>query len=304
MEKQEFKKYMHIERFGTPETNGIENGMCYVFPKIDGTNSQLWFVETKDRMIRQLFAGSRNRQLELDNDNAGFYNWAIEQKNIWDFFNKYPNLRLYGEWLVPHSLKTYKENAWRNFYVFDVMDGENYLPYEGYKELLEPFGIEYIPAICKVENPTYERLIAQLEKNGYLIEDGKGVGEGIVIKNYNYKNKFGRQTWAKIVTNEFKAKHQKTQITEIKEAKIIEEEICKKYVTKSLIEKELAKIENENGGDWSSKFIPRLINTVFYCLVKEESWNFVKEFKNPTIDFNRLSYFCTQQIKKNMQNLF
>ena len=42
----------------------------------------------------------------------------------------------------------------------------------------------------------------------------------------------------------------------------------KYIVTKSLIEKEKAKIENENYGDWSSKFIPRLINTVFYCLVK------------------------------------
>lgn len=296
----EFLKYQHVERFGTPETNGIENGMCYVFPKIDGTNSQLWF----DKKTGSLYAGSRNRKLEFDNDNAGFYDWACNQDRHFYFFREFPNLRLYGEWLVPHSLKTYKDTAWRNFYVFDVMDGENYLPYEEYKKLLEPFGIEYIPAICKVENPTYERLIAQLEKNGYLIEDGKGIGEGIVIKNYNYKNKFGRQTWAKIVTNEFKAKHQKTQITEIKEAKIIEEEICKKYVTKSLIEKEFAKIENENGGDWSSKFIPRLINTVFYCIVKEESWNFVKEFKNPTVDFKRLSYFCTQQIKEQMPNLF
>ena len=294
----EFLKYQHVERFGVPETNGIENGMCYVFPKIDGTNAQLWW----DNEIYggRLLAGSRNRQLELDNDNAGFYDWACNQDRHFEFFRKHPNLRLYGEWLVPHSLKTYKENAWRNFYVFDVMDGENYLPYEEYKELLEPFGIEYIPAICKVENPTYDRLIAQLEKNGYLIEDGKG----IVIKNYNYKNKYGRVTWAKIVTNEFKAKHQKTQITEIKEAKIIEEEICKKYVTKSLIEKEKSKIENENNGDWSSKFIPRLINTVFYCLVKEESWNIVKEFKNPTVDFKRLSYFCTQQIKEQMPLLF
>ena len=298
----EFLKYQHVERFGTTETQGIENGMCYVFPKIDGTNGQLWIQQTKDGMIK-LCAGSRNRQLELDNDNAGFYIWACEQDNIMLFFRKYPNLRLYGEWLVPHSLKTYEEKAWRNFYVFDVMDGERYLPYEEYAALLEPFGIEFIPPLCKVENPSYERLISQLEKNGYLIEDGKGIGEGIVIKNYNYKNKYGRVTWAKIVTNEFKAKHAKCQVTEIKESKIIEQEICEKFVTKSLIEKELAKIETECGG-WSSKYIPRLINVVFYCLVKEECWNFVKEFKNPTIDFKRLQFFCTQQIKAEIPNVF
>ena len=292
----EFLKYQHVERFGTTETNGIENGMCYVFPKIDGTNAQVW----KNGI---LMAGSRNRELSLENDNADFYKWVLEQDNIDLFFCKYPHLRLYGEWLVPHSLKTYEEKAWRNFYVFDVMEGERYLPYEEYAALLEPFGIEFIPPLCKVENPSYERLISQLEKNGYLIEDGKGIGEGIVIKNYNYKNKYGRVTWAKIVTNEFKAKHAKCQVTEIKESKIIEQEICEKYVTKALVEKELAKIENECG-DWSSKYIPRLINTVYYCLITEECWNFVKEFKFPNVDFKRLQFFCTQQIKTQMPVLF
>jgi hypothetical protein len=292
----EFEKYQHVERFGTTETNGIEYGMCFVFPKIDGTNSQLW-------MNGGLHAGSRNRELSLDNDNAGFYNWAVNQLQLLNFFHAYPNLRLYGEWLVPHTLKTYQKTAWNNFYVFDVMNGEEYLPYDEYKPLLDEFGIEYIPPICKVENPTYERLINQLEKNGYLIEDGQGTGEGIVIKNYNYKNKFGRTTWAKIVKNEFKAKHQKVDVCQIKENKIIEEEIVAKFVTVALIEKELAKIENELDG-WSSKFIPRLLNTVFYCLVKEECWNFVKEFKNPTVDFKRLSFFTTVRIKEAMPHLF
>ena len=73
-------------------------------------------------------------------------------------------------------------------------------------------------------------------------------------------------------------------------------------VTKSLIEKEFSKIESETG--WSSKFIPRLLNTVFYCLVKEGSWNFIKEFKNPTIDFKRLSFFTNNRIKELMPELF
>ena len=32
-----------------------------------------------------------------------------------------PGCRFFGEWLVPHSLKTYREDAWRDFYIFDVM---------------------------------------------------------------------------------------------------------------------------------------------------------------------------------------
>jgi len=290
-----FYKYQHIERLGTVETDGIEVGECYVFPKIDGTNSQLWFNSG-------LQAGSRNRQLSIENDNAGFYNWALKQEKFKQFFAKYPNLRLMGEWLVPHTLKTYKKTAWNNFYVFDVINGKHYLPYETYKEILDEFDIEYIPPICKIKNPTYEQLINQIEKNVFLIEDGQGIGEGIVIKNYDYKNKFGRVTWAKIVANEFKTQKNKGNITEIKSEKVIEEEIVNKYVTNALIEKELAKIETECG--WSSKQIPRLLNTVFYCLVKEESWNFVKEFKYPTIDFKKLSIFTINRIKELFPNLF
>lgn len=291
----EFKKYQHVERFGTIETAGIENGMCYVFPKIDGTNASLWWNDG-------LKAGSRNRELSLNYDNAGFMAWAINEPSFRDLFREHHQLRLYGEWLVPHTLKTYRECAWRNFYVFDVMSGDEYLHYDDYSKILSAHRIEYIPPICKVENPTYERLIAQLEKNDYLIEDGKGAGEGIVIKNYDYRNKFGRIVWAKIVANEFKAKHRKKDVAEIKEAKIIEQEIAEKFITKSLVEKEFAKINAEAG--WSSKFIPRLLNTVFYCLVKEESWNFIKEFKNPTIDFKRLSFFTNNRIKELMPELF
>jgi hypothetical protein len=291
----EFEKYQHVERLGTVETEGIEYGTCYVFPKIDGTNSQLWFNEA-------IQAGSRNRQLSLDNDNAGFYNWAVKQICFYKLFEKYPTIRLYGEWLVPHSLRTYNKDSWNNFYVFDVTNGGEYLTYETYKSILEEFGIEYIPPICKVDNPIYERLQNQLEKNGYLIEDGKGIGEGIVIKNYNFKNKFGRITWAKIVTNEFKAKHSKTQITELKECNIIEQDIVNKYVTLSLIDKEFSKIQNESG--CSSKMIPRLLNVIYYCLVTEECWNFVKEFKNPTINFKTLFFLTTVKIKQTKPELF
>lgn len=291
----EFIKYQHVERIGSIETSGIENGMCYIFPKIDGTNSQLWWCNV-------LCAGSRNRQLELDNDNQGFMNWAVDQENFYRFFEKYPNVRLYGEWLVPHTLKTYQKDAWRKFYVFDVMEGEYHLHYEFYQPMLDEFGIEYIPPICKVSNPSYDRLVAQLEKNGYLIEDGQGSGEGIVIKNYEYRNKFGRQTWAKIVKNEFKASHAKVKVTELSETKIIEQDIVDKYVTKSLCEKEYAKIDNESG--WSSKSIPQLLNVVYYCLITEESWNFIKEYKRPVIDYKRLYTFTINRVKELMPQLF
>jgi DNA-binding PadR family transcriptional regulator len=292
----EFKKYQHVERLGTSEVNGIENGMCYVFPKIDGTNSSLWWNG-------EIQAGSRKRHLTIDDDNAGFYNWSKNNVDLINFFTKHPKLRLYGEWLVPHTLKTYSEWAWRKFYVFDVMDGEEYIEYEDYKLLLDEFEIEYIPPICKVENPTYERLINQLEKNGYLIKDGEGVGEGVVIKNYSFVNKYGRTTWAKIVRNDFKTSHAKvSKVCELKDNALTEQNIVNKYVTRALVEKEFSKIENEDG--WSSKYIPRLLNVVYYCLVKEECWNFVKDLKQPTVDFKRLYFFTVNKVKEFKPELF
>jgi hypothetical protein len=182
------------------------------------------------------------------------------------------------------------------------MEDDKYLHFDVYKELLEPFNINFIPPICKVKNPTKDRMINQLEKNGYLIKDGEGSGEGIVIKNYDYQNKFGRIIWAKIVRNDFKAKHWSNDPTEVKEKKEIEQEIVNKYVSLALVEKEFAKIDNEVG--WSSKLIQRLLSTVFYCLIKEEAWSFVKEFKNPTIDFKRLMVLSIVRIKELKPEIF
>lgn len=288
----EFQPYQHVERFGTVETQNIEFGICFIFPKIDGTNGQIWYDNG-------IFAGSRKRILTVEEDNGGFYAYVLQQENIREFFKHYPELRLYGEWLIPHTLRTYHKESWRKFYVFDVMKDEEYLDYEYYKLILNEYNIDYIPALCKIENPTYERLIDIMNNNYYLIEDGKGTGEGIVIKRYDYKNKYGRTTWAKIVKNDFKTAHHRVETPELKEKQMIEQTIVDKYVNSVLVDKEFAKIE-----DWSSKLIPRLLNTIFYCLVKEESWNFVKEFKNPTVNFKTLQYLTIQKIKELKPEVF
>lgn len=294
-----FKKYQHLEKLGTSEVQNIEFGICHVFPKIDGTNGSIWFENG------EIHTGSRRRELLLDDDNAGFHAWAIQQDNLRQFFSANQNYRLYGEWLVPHSLKTYRENAWRRFYVFDVLDDETdkYVPYESYKNVLEEFGIDYIPPICSINNGSYDQFINQLVHNVFLIEDGKGTGEGIVLKNYDFVNKYGRVTWAKIVTSEFKEKHAKEMGGHVLNGKkLVEEEIANKYITLALCEKEYSKIENDGG--FTSKQIPRLLNTIYYCLVKEDNWEFVKEFNYPVIDYNRLKHFTFIEVKKHLSRLF
>jgi hypothetical protein len=301
-------KYQHLEKLGTAEVQDIELGECFVFPKIDGTNASVWAEDG------EMQCGSRTRLLDADNDNAGFYAWATQQNNLKEFLTAHPTLRLYGEWLVPHSLKTYKETAWRNFYVFDVAtekqkahEGDHpltYLHYNEYKPLLEKHSISYIHPIAVIKNGSYQQFINQLANNVYLIEDGAGTGEGIVLKNYAFVNKYGRTTWAKVVTSEFKEKHAKEMGPHVLNGtKLVEEEIADKYITQALCEKEHAKICADSDG-WHSKLIPRLLHTIFYSVVKEEAWEFVKEHKNPTIDFKRLQHFVFAQVKEKMPQVF
>ena len=134
--------------------------------------------------------------------------------------------------------------------------------------------------------------------------DGKGNGEGIVIKNYAYENRFGNVTWAKIVTTTFKEKHVKEMGPTIMNGeKMVEQEIVDIFVTQEMVDKVFAKIVNEESG-WNSKYIPRLLQSVFYDLVNEEIWNIIKKLKNPIINFKTLHSITVLEIKKLKQELF
>ena len=281
-----FLKYPHLERFGNEEVEGIEYGETYVFPKLDGTNAQVWMNE--DGTIG---CGSRNRTLTLDNDNAGFMNWAVKQDNLKLFLSHYHWLNVYGEWLVPHSLKTYRDDAWRKFYIFDLVDCETgeFYSYEMMKDVLDPYGLDYLPPIAIVKNGTREHYEKCIEKNVFLIKDGMGVGEGIVIKNYGWENKYGRVTWAKIVTNEFKEIHHREMGAPTIGGETIEEKFVNDMVTPHFVDKVVEKIINDKATNemfFDKRDIPQLLQTVYYDLVREETWDFIKKHKNPKIDLH------------------
>jgi hypothetical protein len=106
-----------------------------------------------------------------------------------------------------------------------------------------------------------------------------------------------------LLKSEFKEKHAKTMgASEIKGKKMVEEEIAKEFVTKALVDKVYAKIDVDTG--FNSRQIPRLLNTVFYDVVKEDAWNFVKKHKNPSINFKTLQHFVFAEVKVKAPSLF
>jgi RNA ligase len=305
----QFQKYTHLERWGATEVRGIEVGRTHIFPKLDGTNASVWLSEAGE-----IQAASRKRHLSLEDDNAGFYAWVLAQPNLLAYLQAHPQHRLFGEWLVPHAIRTYEDTAWRKFYIFDVAidkpeneilnesdSAVEYLPYETYLPLLTEYNLDFIPVMAILDNPKECDLVALLEQNTYLIQAEKGEGEGIVIKNYAFKNKFRRSAAAKIVSSEFKGRPKRTP--RVIDPESVEIHIAERFVTLALCEKVFAKIENETG-EWSSKYTIRLLSTVYYDVIREDIWDILKVFKNPTINFKLLQSQVFEQVKLKMPLLF
>lgn len=303
-----FEKYQKVARLGKVETRGIEVGTCHIFPKLDGTNGSVWL----DSKTGEVCAGSRNRKLSADNDNAGFYKFIQKHNGIKAFLKANPDTRLYGEFLVPHTFKEYDDSAWRRFYVFDVTRGSvnegnlQYIHYETYVEALESYGIDFVPRIDVVEDLPINMFKKYLPHATFLVDKECGVkyGEGIVVKNYDFINCFGNQVWAKVISSHFGEK-KGIKPTHL-EDETIESKIVNKYCDSAFVEKEYAKIITQINGEenWTGKNIPQLLGIVYHEFLVEELPTAIKKFKNPTIDFRLLQTYINNKVKEVKSELF
>lgn len=321
-----YRRYDHLERLGHDEVSGIELGRVHIFPKLDGTNGVVFLNLDGNRVC----AGSRNRKLSEDVDNHGFRGWLDSDDpkavTLRDYVRNanFPAV-VYGEWLIPHTLKTYRPDAWRRFWIFDVFDKHSghYLSWDQYGPELIRRGLDVVEPLCTIVNPSEDQLRAQVETNTYLIANGAGLGEGVVIKNYAWRNRFGRQPWAKVVRNEFREEHRRAMGTPEKGGEFqVELAIVEEFVTPALVGKTRAKIvaalANATGVDLAAdpnapmrveesnraKLIPQLLGRVFHDLVAEETWAALKKFDMPTIDFKKLSRATTARVKLLASDLF
>lgn len=217
-----FFKYQHVaNKFNGVEVNGLLNGELIIQPKLDGSNCQMYKQDNELRIT------SRNNILSLDNDNASCYKTLITQNKYKKFFEEYPNIKLCGEWLVKHHIN-YIEDSYNEFYVFDAIDmaTENdhgqcdYLSYVELTILLDSYSIKYVPWL-KLDAEDFKSKIniffqENIEFCNFLIDAEGPRGEGIIVKNYDYKNKFGRSTWCKLINeNAYKNKGRKIKSSRI-----------------------------------------------------------------------------------------
>ena len=259
---------MHIERLNTKQTRGILDGKVHVFTKIDGTSGRIGFESHK------VIFGSRQNILDAT-DNQGFKATMLSfySEKIFPIFSEY-DIVLYGEFLKPHTIRNYNNDAWNKFYIYDVWDNEtvDWMPYEEYAPILTEYGIDFIPPIGIYDEFTTEDLSYCLENANFLLkEEFHGYGEGIVIKRYGFKNDYGNTVWAKVIGEEFlSASHHKGK--QVKEIVNYDNEhnFVTKVFTDPSIEKEIWKFINDNGSMFDYKMMFPMLTFVTDELIKEE----------------------------------
>lgn len=185
------KKYQSIERHGKSGTHLTIEGNPYIViqEKLDGANAS--FKREGDKVV----CFSRNNQLDMHNTLRGFYNWVQETFKAEDLVE---NAIYYGEWLVRHKLE-YGENE-NKFYLFDIFDEDTnrYISFDLVKTHSITLNLNLVPILYEGEFQSLEHIQSFVGKS--VLGD---IGEGVVVKNYGYMNKYGVQVFTKFVSDHF-----------------------------------------------------------------------------------------------------
>lgn len=284
-----FRNYGKIQRLGKEETDGILDAPVHVQEKIDGANLQIWMEDGV------MHVGSRNNDVTFREDGFnGAVAYCQNHEGIKNLLKARPSLRLYGEWLVRHTIH-YKETAYNKFYLFDIYEGEPgfFWSIPSVNDIADAFGIY---------RPHYygEMLVTDLKQLEELV--GKSMlgekGEGVVIKRQDFINKFGEHVYAKLVSNEFMEDNAVVFGGNNKFAQTyFELWAVNKYMTLGRVRKICTKIESESGERLDMKHIPQVMGRCYYDMFQEEMWAIANHVSKP-FDFKQFKRLSDKKSKQ------
>lgn len=266
------RKYNSIERYGKRGTHDVleSGGYIVIFEKLDGANSSIQFVDGEIKCF------SRNTELNETETLRGFYNWATDH-----FSNciREEGLILYGEWLCPHKLD-YGDNK-NKFYLFDVYDSdkEEYLGLADIRLIARDYDLLMAPVFYEGAFRSTEHVLSFVGKS----ELGE-IGEGVVVKNYTHRNRFGEQSFVKFVSDAF-AEKAKTKKHTVKNSNDPLTEFIVSTLTEARVSKLIHKLVDENklNEDYAIEDMGTILkglgSSVFDDIVKEELDELLKVLK-------------------------
>lgn len=268
------KKYTDVIRFGKTGTLDALTQAKHITitEKLDGANTSFAYDEEAENGVR---AYSRNQSLHKDFTLSGFYYWV--QDNIApikeDLVKHY---RYFGEWLVRHKV-VYQEEFYRNFYLFSIWDEEaqEYLSDDIVKQEAERLGLKTVPYIYEGKFISIEHIMQYVGKSYMTAELNKG--EGVVVKNIDYRDRGKNQLFVKFISPEF-SEVAKQKVHNVDAELIASQQKVDMVVTHNRIEKMLFKLVDEGiiPSDYTLKKdmgnILRVMNVAIYeDVMKEES---------------------------------
>lgn len=266
----------------------------HVQEKIDGANLQVWLQDGEIRV------GSRNNDVT---DRPGGFNGAVfyikNHEGIKRLLADYPHYRLYGEWLVKHTIQ-YKETSYGKFYLFDVyshytdIDGIEY----GFQNTEE---VNRIAEYYGIDAPHYfgEMLVTDINQLKKLCGQSTigDKGEGIVIKRSDFKNKFGDTVYAKMVTEEFMEDNAVTFGGNNKFSETYRELwAINKYMTLARVKKIMMKLQSETSERLDMKHIPEIMGRCYHDMFTEEMWEIAGE-ASATFNFKKFRELAYKKAK-------
>ena len=268
----EFKKYTDIIRHGKNGTHQTIEGNVQIViqEKLDGSNASFKVVDG------QILAFSRNTQLDEGNGLRGFYQWTqtLNPSQLLE------GVIYFGEWLVRHKLD-YGDNM-NQFYLFDIYNEhtKEYVSFSMVEDESKRLGLNLVPVFYIGDVLPFD----EIEKFAGQSKLGEK-GEGVVVKNYNYKNKYETQVFTKIVTKEFQesngVKNPKSATTK----KDSFDQFLDTYMTKARVEKILYKMVDEQvlNEDYAIEDMGLILKNagtrIYDDLIKEELDSLLKQLK-------------------------
>lgn len=272
-----FISYPKIHRLGKEENEGILHGTVYIQEKIDGANASVWLEDG------EIVCGSRTRKLE--EGFRGLVDYVKSHTGLKDLFAQHPDYRLYGEWLVRHTI-SYNETVYQNFYLFDILDNDQWLSPLEVEAMAKKFNLNHAYIFSVIENPKEDDV-----KEFVGISKLGDKGEGVVLKNPGFINRFGNRCYAKIVTQSFKEDNATVFGGNNKHSETYwEQYVVNKYLEIARVKKVMQKMEAKLDEKLDLKHTPIIANASYHDMLTEEIWDIQKKVLQINFsDLKRLS---------------
>lgn len=272
-----FVMYPKIKRLWTDEVEWILEHDVVIQEKLDGANVSIWMEDWILCMWSRTQVIYKWKQLK---EFRWFQGVILNNKSLLSIFNQFPNIRLFWEYLVRHTI-VYPVEYYNRFYLFDVMEDWDFRRASQVYELWKTFHID-------MPKEFWRWRFTQEDIMKHVWEDVRGVAwEWVVIKSETFVNKFWDKCYAKIVHEQFKEANNVVFGNHFRDD--VEWKFMSLYITPERVRKIVNKIEQN---EWRSIVIqdtPRVMWTVIHDAFEEEMWWYSEK---KTIDMGKLKKLC------------